>query len=365
MEWTADVTVWALRITGVPVYREGLQFLIPTGSWSVVEACSGLRYLIASLMVGSLFAYLNYSSTKKRVLFFAASIVVPILANWARAYLIVMIGHLSSNKLAAGVDHLVYGWLFFGLVIGVMFVVGARFADAAEAPITGTLDAGRLQTGVIVMTVALLALGGGGRGVALQMDAAVVAAPARVNAPPAQQGWQAVDGVKLPWLPGFRNPAATAEAAYRQDGSTVHVWMGYYRQQGNDSKLVTSVNRVVRSSQEDPDWAVSAQGSLPRFDDALPGVRTTDVRAAAGLGQEQGVRLRTWRLYWVDGRWVSGDIEAKLWQVVARLRGRGDDGAVVLLATPMSESADRVLEKFARAHLAALDRNLASTRDTR
>jgi exosortase len=38
---TADVTIAALRLTGVPVYREGNFFTIPSGRWSVVEACSG------------------------------------------------------------------------------------------------------------------------------------------------------------------------------------------------------------------------------------------------------------------------------------------------------------------------------------
>jgi len=81
MEATADFTVEALSLTGIPVYREGLQFIIPSGSWSVVEACSGVRYLIASLMVGTLFAYLNYRSTKRRVVFIAVAAVVPVLAN--------------------------------------------------------------------------------------------------------------------------------------------------------------------------------------------------------------------------------------------------------------------------------------------
>ena len=43
MEWTANFTVLALRLSGVPVYREGLNFVIPSGNWSVVEACSGVR----------------------------------------------------------------------------------------------------------------------------------------------------------------------------------------------------------------------------------------------------------------------------------------------------------------------------------
>ncbi|MEO6748195.1 MAG: exosortase A, partial [Casimicrobiaceae bacterium] len=126
MLWTADFTVAALRLSGIPVYREGQQFVIPSGNWSVVEACSGIRYLIASVMVGVLFAYLNYRSYRRRLLFIGVAILVPLVANWVRAYLIVLIGHLSSNRLATGVDHLVYGWLFFGVVILLMFAIGAR-----------------------------------------------------------------------------------------------------------------------------------------------------------------------------------------------------------------------------------------------
>ncbi|TNY03004.1 archaeosortase/exosortase family protein, partial [Escherichia coli] len=46
MERTADFTVVALRASGIPVFREGLEFIIPSGSWSVVQACSGIRYLM-------------------------------------------------------------------------------------------------------------------------------------------------------------------------------------------------------------------------------------------------------------------------------------------------------------------------------
>jgi exosortase len=102
MEWTADFTVQALRLTGIPVFREGQNFVIPSGNWSVVEACSGIRYLIASLTVRTLYAYLTYTSLKRRLTFILVSLLVPILANWFRAYMIVMLGHLSGNKLATG-----------------------------------------------------------------------------------------------------------------------------------------------------------------------------------------------------------------------------------------------------------------------
>ena len=146
MAWTADFTVLALRASGIPVFREGMQFVIPSGNWSVVEACSGVRYLIASFMVGTLFAYLNYRSMARRWVFVGIAIAVPIVANWVRAYLIVLLGHASNNTVAVGADHLVYGWLFFGLVIGVMFAIGAIWSEPpAEAP---AAPAGRLTDGV-------------------------------------------------------------------------------------------------------------------------------------------------------------------------------------------------------------------------
>jgi exosortase A len=130
MKYTAEFTVWALRLSGVAVYQEGLHFVVPNGRWSVVEACSGIRYLIASLTVGALYAYLNYTSLKRRLLFMLVAVAVPVLANWIRAYMIVMLGYLSDNRIAAGVDHLIYGWVFFGIVISLVFWIGGRWHEA-------------------------------------------------------------------------------------------------------------------------------------------------------------------------------------------------------------------------------------------
>ncbi len=132
IEWTANFTIAALRASGVPVWREGMTFQIPTGAWSVIEACSGLRYLIASLTVGALYAYIAYRSPLRRAAFVVASIVVPIIANWLRAYTIVMIGHLSNNKLAVGIDHIIYGWIFFGLVMLLLFWAGSLWREDDE-----------------------------------------------------------------------------------------------------------------------------------------------------------------------------------------------------------------------------------------
>ena len=126
---TAWFTVLYLKLIGIPVFRDGLYIQIPAGMFEVAVACSGIRFLISSFVVGTLYAYLSYNSLKKQVLFCAFAFVLPIIANGFRAFLIVLIAHLSDMEYATGADHLIYGWVFFGFVIMIMFWVGAKFSD--------------------------------------------------------------------------------------------------------------------------------------------------------------------------------------------------------------------------------------------
>ena len=43
--------------------------------------------------------------------------------------MIVMTGHLSDMQLAVGVDHLIYGWIFFGFVMLLLFWIGSFWRE--------------------------------------------------------------------------------------------------------------------------------------------------------------------------------------------------------------------------------------------
>ncbi|WP_019028748.1 exosortase A [Colwellia piezophila] len=135
--WLQDVTAWFtvyfLRLNGIPVYVDGLYIQIPTGMFEVAVACSGIRYLIASAAVGALYSYLTYQKTHKQIIFFLFALTLPILANGLRAYGIVAIAYYSDMEYATGTDHLIYGWLFFGLIIMLMFWIGGFFADKEKS----------------------------------------------------------------------------------------------------------------------------------------------------------------------------------------------------------------------------------------
>ena len=107
MSWTADFTVAALLLTGIPVYREGTFFALPSGQWSVVEACSGLRYLIASITIGTLYAYLTYQRWWKRALCVAFSVLTTAWASVAVVVITSAIWPVCNSKLTvAGVETL-------------------------------------------------------------------------------------------------------------------------------------------------------------------------------------------------------------------------------------------------------------------
>lgn len=375
MEGTANVIIWALQMSGIPVYREGLQFVIPSGHWSVVEACSGLRYLIASVMVGSLFAYLNYRSTRRRLIFVGVSILMPLLANWIRAYGIVMLGHLSNNEIATGVDHLVYGWVFFGVVISLMFMVGARWSEEPPDLSAAAAAAAARQRGAAAVTpglaavVAALALSAG---VALaplaalwQLDRQLSSAAPRLTLPAQATGdWAVAGGGIGEWRPIFENPSAVAEQRFSKDGRSVALHLAYYRAQNFERKLVSSENMLVSTVKKRWNLVSTKSRDVTLADGSTMRVRSADVRANAGQTGGPPTRFTAWQFYWVDDRLTAGDFDAKLRIALGRLRGHGDDGAMITLYTegPVDDDLEPLLGSLLSSQLDALLQALRSTR---
>lgn len=371
MDWTADFTIFALRLSGIPVYREGLQFVIPSGNWSVVEACSGVRYLIASLTVGTIFAYLNYQSAKRRILFVIISILVPIAANWVRAYMIVMVGHVSGNKFAVGVDHLIYGWLFFGIVIMLMFAIGARWAEpekaidvrSTEQPAEQTLSAARLWA-TMACFAALVAM----PHIALWfIDRAEGDASVSLIAPTTLAAdWQAAAPVAASFKPAFQNPSAVINKSYASQGHIVGLYLGYYRHQDYDRKLVSSSNVLVNSN--DSQWAkVAGSSRTVKVGNKVVSVRTAELRGAALSAQGNPGRLAVWQIYWINGTLTASDHVAKAYSAFYRLTGQGDDSAVIVVYTPQAPAGaeQAVLESFLSTNYEAVEALLLKARQSK
>jgi exosortase len=127
--FTAAFTDVGLNVLGIPYFMDQFTIEIPQGTFYVAEACAGLRFLIASIAFGVLYACLIYRSPWRRAAFILAACVVPIVANGLRALGIVVLGHLLGSAQAATTDHIIYGWVFFSTVIVLLILAGLPFRE--------------------------------------------------------------------------------------------------------------------------------------------------------------------------------------------------------------------------------------------
>lgn len=359
INFTADFTVAALQLTGIPVLRNGSNFEIPSGSWSVVEACSGVRYLISSITLGCLYAYLNYRSNLRRLMFVLLSIAVPILANGLRAYLIVMIGHLSGNKLATGVDHLIYGWVFFGVVMFLMFWIGGFWRESPQPTARSEPVASRLPSAPGT-TLGAAAAAGIAVLVAWPLYADYLdrathrTQPIRLDGFHAQ--WQAASPF-TEWQPGFTPASAELRRFFRHDAQQVGLSARYYRNQREGATLISSSNRLVHEKEKR--WLHVASSVRSEH------IGGREITMREGRIQGASGPFLVWSWYWIGGRFVASDYVGKLLQAQDKLQMRGDDGAVLMVFAPYAsnpEEAREAMRAFLSQHMTQLETMLASNR---
>ncbi len=133
--FTATFITNGLTLLRIPFEANAFQISIPEGSFYVAEACAGLRFLIAAIAFGVLYAVTMFRSPWRRAAFIAVSCVVPVVANGVRGLGIVVLGHILGSAQAGAADHLIYGWVFFSAVILLLAAAGFPFREApAGAP---------------------------------------------------------------------------------------------------------------------------------------------------------------------------------------------------------------------------------------
>jgi len=161
MVFTADLSSALLRLFGVPVFRDGQFLSLPGGEFEIADVCSGLRYLAAGTVLAVLYAYVTFAGARKRIAFVGFVMVVLVVANSVRAFLVMAIASATKLRWMAGQDHVYFGWILFAATIALVLMVGARFADRpAQTPSvsTGVAASASRWPLVIGLGVAMLAL---------------------------------------------------------------------------------------------------------------------------------------------------------------------------------------------------------------
>jgi exosortase A len=330
MEFTANTTVHLVKLTGIPVYQDGLNFILPSGSWAVAEECSGVRYLIATLTLGVVYSYLTYATLKKRLIFIVSCIIVPIFANSLRAFIIVMLGHFSGMKIATGVDHIVYGWVLFGIIIVIMFYIGNFWRDSKSdfderAPVCDdhqlkSYSASYLTISLIVIALFQLTF--------YQLQSHSADSRLTANAIPKIDlfgSWQRQPINTSIWSPIFHQPDLTLSDLYTSSQGNVQLDIGYFHMQRDGSEAVSRSNTLVNPY--GGEWKIIASSVVKANDSQV--LETTILKS--------NVKLLTWQWYRMGKLQTYNPYVAKIYEAYMRIFSGRTDAAYITLSTPLDE----------------------------
>lgn len=318
---TAKMCMVFLAWSGIPARIEGVFITTPAGLFEVAEACSGVKFLVAMAAYATLATNVCFRSWKRRTNFLAFGLIVPVIANGVRAFATIWLSGIWGTEFAASVDHIVWGWFFFGFVMILVMAAAWPFFDrsldgdwvsekvkamakpaAARSPLAGVLA---------ILIIGLTSMGWS------------VGAAALGRTPvehgislPEVPGWTRVDARhNYPWNPRFDGADHRLTGHYRNAaGQEVDLVVALYGWQGEGREII-GFGQGAFDPESEWSWTRAS---------AAPNGGKSDVIFAPGSEREVA------SFYSMGGKSTGSASRAKLDTLMARLTG-GDQSAVAVL----------------------------------
>lgn len=121
--FASAVAETVLSILGYPVLREGNVLELASQRLQVVEACSGIRSLLALTFLSLVYGYFFTTTTWIRVALFLSTVPIAISANAGRVTLTGMLSEINPEY-ATGFYHTASGWVLFA--VGFVMLIAAH-----------------------------------------------------------------------------------------------------------------------------------------------------------------------------------------------------------------------------------------------
>jgi exosortase A len=341
---TAAFTVNALRLSGIPAVLDGLVLSTPSGNWEVAQACSGIRYLSASRVIGVLFAGVAYRSWKRRIAFICASIAIPVAANAIRAYGIVVLGYLSNNRLATGVDHILYGWIFFSLTTVLLISLGVRWAEP-EINRVSSREISQVQVGqgdgfgqLVATALTVILIGVSATSLAERVWARPAPSGTASNFLLLPRGWVEMDDLDPEWAPNPTTIQTQTAKTFVSGTQRVSVYEGVYPGVRRGVELLTAFNATGSAGS----WELVNSHERKAI---IGGRRVVVLENTIARGVEH--RL-VWVWYSTGDKLTSSPYQLKALQAGNRLLGHPQPTALFAVSVPVGADPSEAVQALSQ-----------------
>ncbi len=333
-----------LRILGYPLMRQGNVIDLGVRQLQVVDACSGLRYILSLSALGIIFCYFYQRRFWKAAVLIISLVPSAILANGIR---VAAMGIFPS--LQEGFLHTFSGWLIFIFCFGFMGLLN-WLLNYLEPPIVTPSQRprtpnpspaapgsdGKKHTYILLAMLALVILA---YPVTHRLSEA---APVPLlqkfgNFPMEIQGLQGKRGYLDKNMEEVVGADDYLEAVYnQQDSKLISLWIAYFESQGKN------VRRRVHS----PIHCLTGAGWRIKESKIIDVAPNLPVRYL--LVERQGFKNVVFYWYLQRGRWYASEYPKYLFMGIDGLLKRRNDGAIVRLITPVETDVKEAQERLTR-----------------
>jgi exosortase D (VPLPA-CTERM-specific) len=120
---SSHIGAWLIDLVGISVHLEGNVIDLGSRKLQVVDACSGLRYLLPLMTLAFIVAVLHRAPAWRRIVLFLSSIPITIIMNSLRIALIAVLSEYAGIDATTGLMHDFEGWLMFMAAFGPLLLL--------------------------------------------------------------------------------------------------------------------------------------------------------------------------------------------------------------------------------------------------
>ena len=335
-----QITAWfaagLLKLTGMTVYRESIYLELPNVTLQVAQVCAGTSHIIALLAVSVLLAHFTLSGWIKKTVLVAAALFIGLAANGVRVAVIGLLSAFGSDASLHGPWDIFYVSFVFlaglAVIIGLNYLLGGkRLSSGSNDKPDGhpgeptrastkdhsfvTFNTAKNTKFYLPFVLATLIPVTASAYVHTRSPQAVPLDKALSNLPLTIGEWQATCAEKTDFIPSDMHPDEKLVRCYQNGkGQEVNLYVAYFTQQRQSHKIT---DFTLNSYVEGEEYHVFTGGNRMTLRKAIPNKR--------------GVTGNTYFWYSIEGKVISGRLQAKLSLAVNGIMNQRTNGSLVVI----------------------------------
>lgn len=321
----AHGSVMLLNLIGVEATLVGALIITSGGPFLVAEACAGLNFLLAAILIASLIAWRATPVWTKQAVFIFCAAFVAILTNIVRATLVIALDNYAEGRFSISADHLFAGWILYAIVLLVFITAAHRMLmrNSETDDISDNTIARSDRFSIYALAFLLAPL------IAANLYASRFSGNALVYgvmddiSPIRASGWRLVPNDTL-WPISFPSADAQVVARYVSGNTTAQIGIGYYIYDRSGAEIGDHESHSLP-----PGWIKIDQKKEKLYVFGTQQLLTTTI-----LSDLSGRSFRAITVYWLGSSVYSHKAGLKFSLMQEKLIGRSPSGGSIVIIMP-------------------------------